>query len=205
MFQLSCRKVLFNDMQDTVTHYPFRRGKVADPHLNNPPLFVIELGRIPQGTIFGHINDVRLPVVCLHLFVHPICLVVLQRKKVQLGRANAVNDSFTFKPPAVFLLVQAECFVLEGIDNLPLFVRSRFFNSWWCLDHDFRACPPRHTGSSDIEKTKRPSISPTGKIEGFRATSGVAKKTFKFPSCLWRNSCLDPSAEDLMSIKKQVF
>jgi len=68
-------------------------------------------------------------MVCLHLFVDPICLVVLQRQQVEFGRMNAVNYPLTFEPSAGFFLVQAEGFVLEGIENLPLFVRGRFFKS----------------------------------------------------------------------------
>jgi hypothetical protein len=44
-----------------------------------------------------HVDDIRLPVVRLHLFVDPVSLVIFQRQHVQLGTAVTINHPLTRK------------------------------------------------------------------------------------------------------------
>ena len=56
-----------------------------------------ELVGIPEGAVLGHVDDVGLPVVGLHLLVDAVGLVVLERQ----GRFSSALRSPLITPPCL--------------------------------------------------------------------------------------------------------
>ena len=84
-----------------------------------------ELVGIPEGAILGHVDDVGLPMVRLHLLVDAVGLMILERQNIQFRAANPVDNPLAVEPLARLRLVQLEGAVLEGVNNvLTLFLFS---------------------------------------------------------------------------------
>ena len=96
-------------VQDVVPHDPLCRRKVADPHLDDPPLHVRDLLHpTPLFHVLLHWDILRLPMIVLHRLVEIIGPLVLQRQNVEEHGLPAVNDLLGCKTLFRFLPVENE-------------------------------------------------------------------------------------------------
>ncbi len=122
VFEFGRGEVVLDDVEDRVADDAFGGREVADAHLDDPALLGGKCVGVPLVGVFGHVDDVRFPVVRLHLFVDAVGFVVFERENVQFCGAVAVDDFFSCKPFPRLGFVQAEGFVPELVnDDIPFF------------------------------------------------------------------------------------
>ncbi len=117
VLQLGGGEIVLDDVQHRVADDALCGGKIADAHLDDPPLLRRERARIPLVRIARHVDHVRLPMVRLHLLIDAVSFVILERQNIQFSAALAVDHALAREPRAGLRLVEAEGFRAHLIDD----------------------------------------------------------------------------------------
>ena len=117
MFELSCGEVVFDNVKHGIAHNAFSGREITDAHFDNPTLFWGERTGVPLLGVLGHVDDVWLPVVRLHLFIDAVGFVVFDGENVELSGTDPVDDFFTGETFAGFGFIETKGFVAELVHH----------------------------------------------------------------------------------------
>ena len=92
--EFGCRDHLAHDVKNVVADDAFRRGKVADSHLDDPALDVRDARKIaPLFAVLLHLDVLRLPMVGLHRLVKLVGPLVFQGEDVEEHCLPPIDDA----------------------------------------------------------------------------------------------------------------
>ena len=107
--ELGRRHELPDYMLDVVPHNPFGRGKVSNPHPDDPPLHITDgLAVLPLLNVFAHTDIFGLPMVRLHFSIKVVGPGIFQREEVESHCLLSEDHPLARKSGLGLLLVEDE-------------------------------------------------------------------------------------------------